>query len=129
MSFLIIPFGSYGLPKNRVLPGTSYAALAILCQIIGAILLKPILRQCSCIEAWRGTTLCSPLFFRLDKHTSPTTQIILPQVQVHQNIFSRLYLIHLEIFHNLEYVQFVPQHHDISLASNMVEMLTLNGYF
>lgn len=44
MSFLTMAFGSYGLPRKP--PGPiSKSALAILCQMMGARLSNPILRQ------------------------------------------------------------------------------------
>ena len=51
MSFLMMALGSYGLPKNFDPLDTSYDALAILCQIIGFRLSKPICRQMTQISA------------------------------------------------------------------------------
>ena len=78
MSFLITALGSYGFPRNDDPFSTSCTALAILCQMIGARLSKPICRQCSWIDAWSGMTVWRPLFFRRDRQTSPTTQISRP---------------------------------------------------
>ena len=79
MSFLMTELGSYGLPrKPPPLPDASYTAFAILYQMIGARLLKPMARQCSWIDACSGMTVCSPLFLRRDRHTSPTTQMSRP---------------------------------------------------
>ena len=41
MSFLMMAFGSYGLPRNLEPFETSYEALEILCQMMGFRLSKP----------------------------------------------------------------------------------------
>src|SRR5437867_11367037 len=78
MSFLITAFGSYGLPRKLDPFSTSYTALEILCQLMGARLSKPMARQCSWIDAWRGTTVCLPPFCLRDKQTPPTAQLHRP---------------------------------------------------
>ena len=51
MSFLMMAFGSYGLPRNFDPLDTSYEALAILCQMMGLRLSNPMRRQVTAMSA------------------------------------------------------------------------------